>query len=75
MTDEDPFYYIGIHAEHRDGCASGMGYSTMDESSASSFFQEMADASSVVSVEMVLRRYIDDELTDEVLIKGWEEND
>jgi hypothetical protein len=71
MTDEDPYYHIGIHSEYPSGGGTGKGYSTMDESSASSYYHEQIDASGVVRVEMVLYRYLDDKLTDSVMVQEW----
>lgn len=75
VENEDPYYHIGIHAWHRGGGGSGKGYTSMDESSASSYYQEMLDSSSVIRAEMVLHRYVDDECTDSVAIKEWKEDD
>ncbi len=75
MTDEDPYYHIGVHAWHQDGGGSGKGYFSTDESSASSFYQEMLDSSSVIAAEMVLHRYVDNDCTDSVVLKEWKEND
>ena len=71
MKDEDSYYRIGIHSEYQLGGGSGQGYSSIDESSASSYYHEQIDASGVIRVEMILYRYADDKLTERVLVKEW----
>ena len=71
MKDEDPYYHIGVHSEHQLGGGNIQSYSSMDESSASSYYHEQIDASSVVSVEMILYRYVDDKLMECLTIEEW----
>jgi len=71
MKEEDPYYNIGVHSEHQLGGGDVQGYSSMDESSASSYYHEQIDASGIIGVEMILYRYVDDKLTETVVVEKW----
>lgn len=73
------YWRLAVHYETVDGGGGGKGYESMDESSASSFYHEMINASGVVEVSMYLRRYICEDVQidfdDELLVRQWKQSD